>query len=39
MLIYSKVKQKRDKSVIYVLGVGEVQIKDILIWCNARKMR
>ena len=37
-LIYSKVKQKRDKSVIYVLGVGEVQIKDILIWCNARKM-
>jgi len=25
--------------VIYVLGVGEVQIKDILIWCNARKMR
>lgn len=39
MLIYSKVKQKRDKSVIYVLGVGEVQIKDITIWCNARKMR
>ena len=39
MLIYSKVKQKRDKSVIYVLGVGEVQINDILIWCNARKMQ
>jgi hypothetical protein len=38
-LIYSKVKQKRDKSVIYVLGVGEVQINDILIWCNARKMQ
>ena len=37
-LIYSRVIQKRDKSVIYVLGVGEVQIKDILIWCNARKM-
>ena len=38
-LIYSKVKQKRDKSVIFVLGVGEVQINDILIWCNARKMQ
>jgi hypothetical protein len=37
-LIYSKVMQKRDKSVVCVLGIGEVLIKDILIWCNARKM-
>ena len=36
-LIYSKVKQKRDKSKIYVLGIGEVPISDILIWCNAKK--
>ncbi len=38
-LIYSKVMQKRDKSKIYVLGVGEVAINDIAIWCNARKMK
>lgn len=38
-LIYSKVMQKKDKSKIYVLGIGEVAINDIIIWCNARKMR
>ena len=38
-LIYSQVMQKRDKSKIYVLGIGEVTINDIIIWCNARRMR
>jgi len=38
-LIYSKVMQKRDKSKIYVLGIGEVPINEILILCNAKKMR
>jgi hypothetical protein len=38
-LIYSKAMQKRDKSKIYVLGIGEVLINDIIIWCNAKKMR
>lgn len=38
-LIYSKAMQKRDKSKIYVLGIGEVAINEITIWCNARKMK
>lgn len=38
-LIYSKVMQKRDKSKIYVLGIGEISLSDVLIWCNAKKMR
>ena len=38
-LIFSKVMQKRDKSKIYVLGIGEVVIGDITIWCNTRKMK
>ena len=38
-LLYCKVKQKRNKSVIYILGIGEVKISDITIWCNATKMK
>ena len=38
-LLYCKVKQKRNKSVIYILGIGEVKISDITIWCNARKKK
>lgn len=38
-LIYSRVMQKRDKSKIYVLGIGEIPLCDVLIWCNAKKMR
>lgn len=38
-IIYSKVMQKRDKTKIYVLGIGEVAINDIIIWCNARRMK
>lgn len=37
-LLYCKVKQKRNKSVIYILGIGEVKISDITIWCNAKKL-
>ncbi len=38
-LIYSRVTQKRDKSKFYVLGIGEVALCDVIIWCNAKKMR
>jgi hypothetical protein len=38
-LIYSRVMQKHDKSKFYILGIGEVDLNDILIWCNAKKMR
>ena len=38
-LFYCKVMQKRNKSVIYILGIGEVKISDITIWCNAKKMK
>lgn len=38
-LLYCKVKQKRNKSVIYILGIGEVKISDITIWCNAKKLK
>lgn len=38
-LLYCKVKQKRNKSAIYILGIGEVKISDIKIWCNAKKAK
>ena len=38
-LIYSRVMQKRDKSKIYVLGIGEILLSDVQIRCNAKKMR
>ncbi len=37
-LLYCRAKQKRDKSVIYILGIGEVKISDLIIWCNAKKL-
>ena len=36
-IIFCKVRQKRNKSVIYIQGMGEVKISDITIWCNATK--
>lgn len=38
-LLYCKVKQKCNKSVIFILGIGEVKISDIKIWCNAKKAK
>ena len=38
-LLYCKAMQKRNKSVIYLLGIGETKISDIKILCNAKKMK
>lgn len=38
-LLYCKVMQKKNKSVVYILGIGEMNINDIKIWCNAKKMK
>ena len=38
-LLYCRAIQKRNKSVIYILGIGEMKISDIIIWCNAKKKK
>ena len=38
-LIYSRVMQKKKKNIIYILGIGEVAIGDIVFWCNAKKYK
>ncbi len=37
-LIYcSAMQQKRRKDKLIILGIGEISISDIVIWCNAKK--
>lgn len=36
-IVYTKLKQKQRKDKVYILGIGEVNVDDLIFWCNAKK--
>lgn len=36
-IVYTKLKQKQRKEKVYILGIGEANVGDLIFWCNAKK--